>query len=79
MELTREDAQKLGRITTKDEAGTHFTQIYDRDWLDTMEAAGYLTISKPVHQAGIEYSEEYWSVEVTPDGIEAGEGMNWGE
>jgi len=78
-DLSHEDAQKLGRITTRDEAGTHFTQIYDVEWLTKMETVGYIKINRPIHQTGIPYGQEEWTVEVTPEGIEAGEEMNWGE
>lgn len=78
--ITTEDIRKLGRITTRDEAGTHFTQKCDRDWLDKMEAAGLLEITKPVHEAtGIQYSEEFWTVAVTEKGVELGEAHAWGE
>jgi len=78
-DLSHEDAQKLGRITTRDESGTHFTQIYDAEWLNKMETVGYIQINRPIHQTGIPYGQEEWTVEVTPEGIEAGEEMNWGE
>lgn len=78
--ISMEDIRKLGCITTRDEAGTHFTQKCDRDWLDKMEAAGLLEITKPVHEAtGIQYSEEHWSVVVTEKGIELGEAHAWGK
>lgn len=80
MKLTKKDLQKLGEITTRDEAGTHFTQIYSDEWLDKMESNGLITINRPIHEpTGIAYSQEYWSVEVTHEGIKQGEAMNWGE
>jgi hypothetical protein len=78
--ITDNDLRMLGRITTRDEAGTHFTINYSRNWLDRMETAGMIVIDKPVHTGtGMSYSEEYWSVEVTPEGIAEGEARNWGE
>ncbi len=78
--MTKKDARLLGRLTTRDEAGTHFTQIYDYKFLAKMEKAGYIVINRPVHQpSGIPYGQEEWSVEVTPAGIVAGEGVLWGE
>jgi hypothetical protein len=66
-ELTREDKILLGRLTTNDDAGRHFTSTHDSAWLDRMEAAGYITIDRPVHaKTSIPYSLEYWSVEVSP-------------
>lgn len=77
--LTREDWQKLGNLTTRDEAGEHFTRRYPRAWLDRMEQAGMIKIYKPVHPATkLQYSEEYWSVELTPEAIARGEACNWG-
>jgi hypothetical protein len=60
----------LSKITTRDESGRHFLEIYNTADLQELEAAGLLTIHRPIHGAtGISYSEEYWSVEVTDDGI----------
>lgn len=79
MKLNKKDAKLLGRITARDEAGTHFTQIYDPEWLQKMEDAGYIQITRPIHEpTGIVYAQEEWTVEVTPAGIEIGEVMNWG-
>lgn len=80
--LTKKDARLLGKLTTRDEAGTHFTQNPDfpDEWLKRMEAAGYISIHRPVHgPTGIAYGQEEWSVEVTQKGIEEGEALNWGE
>lgn len=80
IEITNEDLRKLGELTTRDEAGVHFTRRYSREWLDRMEEAGMIRIHKPVHPATkLEYSEEYWSAEVTLEGIAEGEARNWGE
>lgn len=66
--LTDDDKRMLGELTTRDEAGRHFTETHSDEWLDRMEAAGYITIYRPVHQAtGIPYSQEYWSVEVSAE------------
>jgi hypothetical protein len=65
----QELVQILGVITTKDQAGVHFTENYTRDVLDSLESLGWVEIHKPVHEAtGLEYSEENWSLEVTPEG-----------
>lgn len=66
--LTDDDRRQLGEVTTRDEAGRHFTQLYDRDWLDRMESTGWLEIHRPVHEpTGLSYDEQYWSVEVNPE------------
>ena len=68
MDITDEDRALLGRITTRDEAGRHFTRLYPAEWLARMEAAGYLHIHRPVHRAtGIRYAPEYWSVTVAAE------------
>jgi hypothetical protein len=80
-ELTPEDARLLGQLTTRDEAGTHFTQnpLFPNTWLEKMEAAGFIEINRPVHgPTGIAYGQDEWSVEVTPAGVEAGEALDWG-
>ena len=66
---TAETVRILSRITTRDEAGTHYTRRYGREVLDELSASGYIVEDKPAHEAtGLSYSEEYWSVEVTEDG-----------
>lgn len=78
-EITADDLRMLGMITTRNEAGRHFTETHAADWLNRMEAAGLIEINRPVHQTGIAYSQEYWSVQVTEEGIALGEASNWGE
>jgi hypothetical protein len=65
------DEQKVGllaKITTRNEAGKHFMEIYPYDVLQELEREGLLTITRPIHNARLKYSEEYWSVEVTEEG-----------
>ncbi|MHB9044169.1 hypothetical protein [Acidithiobacillus sp.] len=63
--------QILSRITTRDEAGKHFTEVYMADDLAELEERGLITIDRPVHEfTGIPYSQESWSVEVTDAGAE---------
>lgn len=70
---TSEQVRILSKITTKNEAGRHFMEIYSTEALEALEALeanGLLTINRPIHDAtGISYSQEYWSVEVTDDGV----------
>lgn len=78
--ISIEDIRKLGEITTRDEAGTHFTQKHSADWLKRMSDAGLVEITKPVHEgSGVQYSSEYWTVAVTKKGVELGEAHAWGE
>ena len=66
--LTDDDKRTLGTLCTRDEAGRHFTETHSDEWLDRMEAAGYITIDRPVHEAtGIPYSQEYWTVQVAAE------------
>jgi hypothetical protein len=59
-EITAEDRQMLGELATRDDAGRHFTETHDPNWLARMEAAGIITISRP-------YSESrFWSVGIMP-------------
>jgi len=52
---------------TRDEAGTHFTEWMDH--FEYLESVGLIAIHRPVHEAtGIPYSQEHWTLEVTPLG-----------
>lgn len=67
-EIAADDRRLLGTLCTRDDAGKHFTETHSAEWLGRMEAAGYITIDRPVHPAtGIPYSQEYWSVEVAAE------------
>ena len=67
-EITDEDRRLLGELCTRDDAGKHFTETFPAEWLDRMEDAGIITISRPTHPAtGIPYSQEYWSVGIMPN------------
>lgn len=67
---TRQQVRILSTLTTRDEAGTHFTQRYGDTALQALEKAGLIVINRPVHEAAhIPYSQEYWDVEITEDGI----------
>lgn len=76
-QLSTEDRALLGALCTRDEAGIHFTQRYDLDWLHRMEQDGYVIITCPIHEAtGIRYSPEYWDVEPTAQGLAIFEGAD---
>ena len=63
-------AAVLGQLTTRDEAGTHFTEYTSADNLQWLEDSGLIEITRPVHESsGIAYEQKYWSVNVTDDGI----------
>lgn len=69
--VTDERLRILGTITTRDEAGRHFTERFDSIDFEALEAAGYLDIRRPIHQpTGIAYTQDHWTVEVTPAGQE---------
>lgn len=66
---TEEQVRILAVITTRDEAGRHFTEVYYGEDLAELEADGLLRISRPVHEAtGIKYGEEHYTCEVTEEG-----------
>lgn len=65
--ITDDMIRELCTLTTKDHAGRHFTETSSH--YDELEAAGLITINRPVHQpTSIQYSHEYWTLEVTPEG-----------
>ena len=66
-----ERAEVLAVIVNRDEAGRHFTEVWDWDTLNELEEAGLIYIDRPIHEpTGIPYSEEYYSVTVTEAGQE---------
>jgi len=68
---TEQKVSIIAVITTRDEAGRHFTEVYDGDDLMALEEEGLLVVTRPVHAGtGIAYSQEHWAVQVTPDGID---------
>lgn len=59
----------LSRMTTRDEAGRHFTERYSDDVLQDLEDEELIEIHRPVHgPTGIDYDRQYWTVEVTGEG-----------
>ena len=64
----RKKVEILSRITTRDEAGVHYTQRYSRNSLDELEDLGLIKQTKPRHDNGMWYSEECWFVDLTEDG-----------
>lgn len=65
--ITDDMIRELCTITTRDEAGRHFTET-SRHWED-LEAAGLIEVFRPTHEAtGITYSQEYLAVNVTDAG-----------
>lgn len=66
-----EAARLLATMTTRDEAGTHFTQRYSADELEALESEGLIEIERPVHEpTGIDYGQEEWRVRITDAGAE---------
>jgi len=67
--LTADQLAELGTITTRNEAGKHFTEFADH-W-ELLERLGLIEIDRPVHdQTGIAYSQDYWTLAVTDAGVE---------
>jgi len=61
----------LGEITTRNDAGRHFTEVYSARDLSELEDLGYIAVRRPVHEAtGLHYSMEHWTVHVTDAGLE---------
>ena len=67
--LTDEMIRELCVLTTRDEAGRHFTE-WSRHF-ESLEELGLVEIDRPVHeQTGIRYDSQYWAVQVTDAGLE---------
>jgi hypothetical protein len=55
-------------LTTRDEAGRHFTEWSEH--FEALEEMGLIDINRPVHEAtGIDYDQQYWTLEITEEGI----------
>lgn len=63
-----EMARIVGYITTHDESGKHFTEIYDLEVLSKLDEKGLIAIHRPVHHTGIPFGMSEWWVEVTSAG-----------
>jgi hypothetical protein len=69
VKLTDDMIRILCVITNRDEAGRHFTELYDADLLIDLETLGLIDVSRPIHEpTGIMFDRDQWSVEVTPEG-----------
>jgi hypothetical protein len=58
----------LSKITTRNAAGDHFTEIYNVADLAELEAEGLLNIHRPSTE-GVPFHPLHWSVEVTAKGL----------
>lgn len=57
----------LGHITTRDESGRHFTEVFP-GW-EALEESGLIDVYRPIHiRTGMAYSQEYWYVNITDEG-----------
>jgi hypothetical protein len=66
---TNDRVRILQTLTTRNEAGRHFTERYSPAVLSGLESEGLIAIDRPVHQpSGIPYDQSCWTVEVTPKG-----------
>jgi hypothetical protein len=55
-------------LTTRDEAGRHFAEWSEH--FEALEEMGLIDINRPVHEAtGIDYDQQYWTLEITEEGI----------
>jgi hypothetical protein len=61
--------ETLSTLTERDEAGRHFTETASAEMLDALESAGLIKIDRRMHENGIAYSQEYWRLEITEDGL----------
>ena len=67
MSKMNEAFSELQSACTFNEAGIHFTESMDH--FEYLESVGLIQIHRPIHEAtSIPYSQEYWSLEVTPLG-----------
>lgn len=65
--LTEGMIRELAVITTRDDAGRHFTEW--ARFTEELEELGLIEVYRPVHAAtGMAYSCEHWAVQITPDG-----------
>lgn len=68
IKLNDEMIRELCIACTRNEAGKHFTE-----WMiyaDELEQLGLIEINRPKHEAtGIDYDSQYWSLEVTEEGV----------
>ena len=68
---TEEKVRILSTLTTRDEAGRHFTSRVSSEDIKSLEVEGLIEVSRPIHEpTGIPYSEEHYSVSITEDGVE---------
>lgn len=68
----REALDQLLAFCPRTESGRHFTEAFSR-WMD-LEAAGLIEVHRPVHPAtGLQYSCEYWDVQLTLQGMAVSE------
>jgi hypothetical protein len=62
----------MREITTRDHAGVHFTSNWPGSTIEALEARGWIIVNRPVHKpTGLEYDQQYWSLEFTEEGLEA--------
>jgi hypothetical protein len=64
-------ANILAGITTRDEAGRHFTERYADADIAALESLGLIEIDRPTHEpTGIPYDASHWSLEATESALE---------
>jgi hypothetical protein len=66
--VTDDMIRELCILTTRDDAGRHFTEWSEH--YEVLESEGLIAIHRPVHgSTGIDYDLQYWSLELTEKGI----------
>lgn len=69
LELTDAMIAELCEMTTRDEAGVHFTE--NREYYTDLERLGLIQINRPIHeQTGMDYDISYWTISFTPEALE---------
>ena len=68
-QLTDDMIRALCVITTRNDAGRHFTEVYDADLLVDLETLELIEVSRPIHEpSGVMYDRNEWSVQITDAG-----------
>jgi hypothetical protein len=74
MNTTTELLATLATISTRDEAGVHFTQACPL-WQE-LEERGWITVYRPVHDiTSLPYGQEEWTCNLTEEGLQALENL----
>lgn len=64
--MNEEMIRELCVACTRNDSGQHFTEWMD--YYSELEELGLITIHRPIHETGIAYDQQHWSLEVTSKG-----------